>query len=102
MSCELWVMSGEPSAISEPQRPSERLRISLLTTHGSQLTTHDSIVEIPQDVEEQRRRVGEAVEAVEDAAMAGQHGAAVLDAEVALDGGDGDIADETRRAEQQA
>src|SRR4029453_9258061 len=61
-----------------------------------------SVVEVSHDVEEHRRRVSEAVEAIEDAAMAGQHGAAVLDANVALDGGDGDVADEARGTDEEA
>ena len=42
-----------------------------------------SRVEIANDVEEERRGIGEAVEPVEDAAMAGKHAAAVLDARLA-------------------
>src|SRR5581483_5981605 len=61
-----------------------------------------SSIEIADDVEEQRRRVGEAVEPVEDAAMAGEDAAAVLDAEVALQSRDGDVAGEAGEAEKAA
>ena len=58
------------------------------------------VVEIPDEVEEQRRRVGQAVDAVEHAAVARQDACRILDAEVALDGRDGHVADEAaeRRA----
>ena len=53
-------------------------------------------------MEEQRCRVGEAIDAIENAAVAGQQAAAVLDADIPLQGGDGDIADKAADADDQS
>ena len=50
--------------------------------------------EIAEEVGEDRRRIGEAVDPVEYAAMAGNELARILDAEIALDRRFGDVAEE--------
>src|SRR5262247_3895977 len=59
-----------------------------------------SSVEIAHVVEEQRRGVRQAVDAVQDAAVPRQNAAAVLDAEIALHGGDDDVANEAADADE--
>lgn len=47
---------------------------------------HSLVIEIPGEVEEQRGGIGEAVDAVENAAVARDQTAGILDAEVAFEG----------------
>src|SRR5438094_57103 len=61
-----------------------------------------SRVEIPDDVKEERRRISQAVEPVEDAAMSREDAAGVLDAEVALQRRYGDVAGEAGKSEEGA
>src|SRR5687767_14112215 len=50
------------------------------------------VVEISDHVEEKRRGINQAVDAIQDAAVAGNRGSHVLDAQVALDEADGQVA----------
>src|ERR1700675_994749 len=54
--------------------------------------------EIADEVDEDRRRVSEAIDAVEDAAMTGDQPAGVLDAEIALHRRHSDFAEKARDA----
>src|SRR5689334_7502080 len=61
-----------------------------------------SIAKIPHVMQKQRRGVGEAVDTVEHAAMAGQELARILQAEIALQRRDRDVADEAGDTEKGA
>src|SRR6266545_7262818 len=61
-----------------------------------------SVVKIISKVKEQRRGVGQAVNAIEDATMPRQHAAAVLEADVTFQSRDRHVADESGVADQQA
>lgn len=54
---------------------------------------------IPEEMHEQRRGEEEAVDPVEDAAVSGQEASAVFEAEVAFEGGEGDVSQEPESAE---
>ncbi len=59
-------------------------------------------MQVIEEVEEQRRRNGEAVHPVQDAAVAGDEAAAVLHPQITLEGRNADIADRTCQADQEA
>ena len=60
-----------------------------------------SVVEVPHEMKEQRRGVDQAVDAIEQATVAGNQATRVLDADVAFECREGDIADEPAEADQQ-
>src|SRR5262245_45313390 len=58
-----------------------------------------SVVEVLHEVEEQRRREREAVDAIQDPAVTGNQRPGVLHAEIALQRGDRDVSDESTHTE---
>src|SRR5688500_1122251 len=84
-----------PSTIATSGRTTPRKKASRSSRDGARA----SVIAVPDGMEEQGRGVGQAVEPVEHPAMAGQQRAGVLDAEIALDRRDGDVAEEAGDAD---
>src|SRR6202035_4288109 len=88
--------TGRTTSQKKRKRGSRLKLVSL----ASQAGDHGA-VQVPDEVVEEQRRVGEAVDAVEDAAVAWHEAAAVLDPPVALQGRGDDVAHEAAEADQQ-
>lgn len=75
-----------PAADVEPQHQEQDRSDDQREKQQAEQTMQGSEIVITGEMEKQRRRIGEAVHPVQNPAMAGQQRAAVLDAQIALQG----------------